>query len=343
MATPAVQALREAFPDAKLTMLTKPRFSDFWKAFPGVNQVKVLESEGHGGLGGSLTLVRELKREAYDLALLFPSSFSSALSVFLAGIPERVGFSAEGRDFLLTKAVAQPHPRQRHQVWEFLRLVSQGLEAPFQQATARLVWPEALLKAPLQAFPENHQIESAYGLIALAPGATYGPAKRWPLPFWISLVQKLLEERAESLLILGGEEEKEYLGGLSEAFAGKDPRKRIHSLAGETSLASLGWVLSRCQLLITNDTGPMHVAAAVGTPTVALFGSTSPVWTRPFGQGHRVLTKNLECSPCFQRSCPIGLPCLKQITVAEVLEAVRERLQRARRTQPEAVPAGVLD
>lgn len=182
---------------------------------------------------------------------------------------------------------------------------------------------------------EDNGVREGRGFLALSPGATYGPAKRWPLPYWKQLIARLLVERKESLLLLGGLEEEAYLSPLLEVEGG---RGRLHLLAGRTSPEILLAMLSRCKVLVTNDTGPMHAAAAVGTPAVALFGSTSPEWTRPFGKGHEVIHKRLECSPCFQRTCPIGYKCLHSITVEEVFRAVMGKLRGPARLRPESSP-----
>ena len=178
-------------------------------------------------------------------------------------------------------------------------------------------------------------------MVALGPGATYGPAKRWPLGYWKQLIALMLESGKETLLVLGGPEEKEYLEDLWKGLSDKHA-PRLVSLVGKTSPLMLAAVLDQCKLLITNDTGPMHVAAAVGTPTVALFGSTSPTWTRPFGLGHEVIYKAVECSPCYQKTCPIGYICLNRITVDEVLRTVQKKLKGHAGVKGEKPPQGVL-
>jgi heptosyltransferase-2 len=287
-------------------------------------------------------LARELKKQNFDASLILPLSFSSAFLFFLAEIPERIGYGAEWRHLFLTESIEYEKPRQRHLVWEYLRLVQKGFGSKLARKTFALEFSAKPGDAEASALIRKHKIADRKGLIALGPGATYGPAKRWPLPYWKELVQKLLGERQESLLILGGKEEKEYLQALVDDFAESREAKRIHLLAGETSVLGLASMLSRCKLLITNDTGPMHVAAAVKTPTVAVFGSTSPLWTRPFGLGHQVITHSVECSPCFQKTCPIGYICLNQITVGEVWKAVQKTLKAKTIVKAEPIPAGAL-
>jgi len=333
MALPAVTSVKRLLPKARVTVLCKPVYRDLWKAQPGVDHVLVLGK----GFSGSRSCVQDLRSKGFDSAILLPTSFSSAFLVFAAGIPRRFGWGGEAREIFLTRVIERPRPRERHLVLEYLDLIHRSLGVSLIKG--RPVHPSAqvpssALKA-LRKVWEDTGVREGRGFLALSAGATYGPAKRWPLPYWKELIARLLVERKESLLLLGGLEEEDYLRPLMEVEGGAG---RLHLLAGRTSPEILAAMLSRCKLLITNDTGPMHAAAAAGTPTVALFGSTSPLWTRPFGQGHEVLYKGLDCSPCFQRTCPIGYKCLHAITVQEVLGAVRRTLKGTRRVGPEKVP-----
>ncbi len=340
MSTPAVIRAREIYPKAHLTVMARPAFTDFWKSFPGVDSVFTLDSKGrHAGLLGFWKAVRELKKEKFDIALTLPLSFSSAFLFFAADIPARIGTASEGRSLFLTKSIPGERARQTHLVQEYFRLVEKGFDAPGSRVKRALGASAKPGEAEVAALIRRHRL-SPSGWIALGPGATYGPAKRWPLPYWKQVIQKLLDSRPEDLLVLGGREEADYLRPLVEDFKKGAFGKRVHLMAGETSVCGLAALLSKCKLLITNDTGPMHVAAAVGTPTVALFGSTSPAWTRPFGLGHEVLYHQTECSPCFQKTCPIGYICLHRIKVEEVLRSVRKILARKTRVKPEPLSAG---
>jgi heptosyltransferase-2 len=327
MSTPGVSAVRKIFPKAKLSILAKSVFCRFWKDFPGVDEVISYEK----GFSKILKVASQLKKNKFDMALVFPTSFSSAFIVFLAEIPIRIGWGGEGRDLFLTQVVPHPRPRQKHLVLEYMDLVQKGLETSLKPV------PEKLICAISdKSRKEIAHAWQAAGLtaksspIALAPGATYGPAKRWPLPYWKELIGFLLADRKESILIVGGREEEDYLRPLIEGFPPKY-KSRIRIFVGRTSPTLLAAMLSKCKILVTNDTGPMHVAAAVGTPTVALFGSTSPTWTMPFGIGHEVIYKQLGCSPCFQRTCPIGYKCLHAINVDDVYKAVQKILHKPKK------------
>jgi heptosyltransferase-2 len=324
------------FPRARLSVLSKPVFAGFWKNFPGVDRALALQK----GFSGFWRTASELQAQNFDAALILPTSFSSAFLAFAAGIPERIGWGGEGRDLFLTRVVPRPEERKRHLVLEYLELARKGFGLSFLRGG------KVELSAPvtkddrrvLRQVWEDTGVPRRGSFIALAPGAAYGAAKRWPLHYWRELVKRLLKERKERLLILGGMEEEGYLRPLLEEGGPHGNARRLHLLAGRTAPPILAAMLSRCKLLVTNDTGPMHVAAAVGTPTVALFGSTSPVWTRPFGLGHEVVYKHLECSPCFQRTCPIGYKCLHAISVGEVYRAVMEKLRKPRKVQGEPPP-----
>ena len=331
MSTPVARAVKNAFPQARISILAKPVFSTFWKDFPGVEEVVVLEK----GFPGFWRTVSTLKQKRFDAVLIVPTSFSSAFLAFAADIPVRIGWGGEGRDLFLTQVVPHPRPRQKHLVREYLDLVQKGFDVPLKQKEAGLecsISRETL--RGLERVFDDTGVPSQKSFIAFSPGATYGQAKRWPLPYWKELIGRLFAERKEDFLILGGLEEEPYLKPLMEGWAPAES-KRLHLLAGRTSPTILAAMLSRCKLLVTNDTGPMHVAAAARTPTVALFGSTSPTWTRPFGTGHEVIYKHLECSPCFQRTCPIGYKCLHAISVEEVASCVTKILRSSKRTGPE--------
>ena len=208
MATPAISAIRKAFPKTKLTILSKPAFVDFWGEFPGVDQVITLE-RGFFGFWGT---ARQIQKKNFDAALTLPGSFSSAFLLFAAGIPLRAGWGGEGRDLFLTRVVPRPEPRQKHLVWEFLELAHQGLGEPLSFKSFKLSAPVGKnARDGAAQLLKTLQIQGKKGFIALGPGATYGPAKRWPLTYWKQLIQKILKTNRESLLVLGGAEEVEYL------------------------------------------------------------------------------------------------------------------------------------
>ncbi len=329
MATPAVSEIIRFFPEAEISILARKPFAEFWENFPGIHQV-FSTGENRGFLSYWRT-VREIQREGFDTVLVLPTSFSSAFFVFAAGVPSRIGWGGEGRDFFLTRVIPYETPRQKHLVWEYLDLAQKSFEMKATTQSFRLsspLTPEAREKA------DRLDVIRGGDFLAFCPGATYGAAKRWPLPYWLELTDQLRRSRKETILILGGEGDEVFPGGLKKGL-GDSGADHFLWLVGKTDVLTLAEVLSRCRLLVTSDTGPMHMASAVGTPTVALFGSTSPTWTRPFGTGHEVIYKKTECSPCFQRTCPIGYECLHAISVEEVFKAIQKKLDYPARVQAE--------
>ena len=335
MATPAVRQIRKFFPKSKITLLVHPRLEGFWSAFRGMDRVMTFSPTGTRGFWAT---VSALRGEGFDAALTFPSSLSSAFQLFASQIPVRIGWSAEGRDPFLTHPIAHEKDRKVHLVWDYLELAQRAFNCHAKPGPF-------LLEAGIDSMAKRNAVgllgsKGARGIIALAPGAAYGPAKRWPLEYWRGLIGILLNKRKETLVILGGEEEQQAFLPLWNEMK-KDDSDRLLDLTGKTDIPVLTALLSQCRLLVTNDSGPMHLAAAVQTPVVVLFGSTSPLWTGPFGNGHSLIYKNLDCSPCFQKTCPIGYPCLKGITVDEVFKEIQFRLSSKVRVGGMTPPKGV--
>lgn len=325
MAQGAVARIARAHPRAAVAVACPAEFAGLWRTHPGVREVLPLERKG--GIRGLFAAAREIARRRFDVGMTLPLSFSSALLLFLGRVPVRVGYAAEGRSFLLTHAVPYGEPRRRHLALEYLRLVEAWDGGDSKEPPPIRIFPSSRDRRRAGELLRARGIRSGAGLLALAPGATYGPTKRWGLDRFRELARRLLASRPETVLVVGGAAEREILWNFAENLPDRYAR-RVHVLAGETSPETLAALLARCRLLVCNDSGPMHVAAAVGTPVAAVFGSTSPEWTGPLGAGHRVLTRRVPCSPCFRRTCPIGEVCLRLVTVEEVMEAAMKILKR---------------
>ena len=320
LTTPAVHSIKTNCPDAELTVLARPGVAPIFEANPDVDRVIRYERPGrHGGPGGRLRLARSLKKEGFDGVVHFPHSFESAWISFLAGIPVRVGYATEGRGWLLTHR--RPLPRdfaRRHQVRTFAALLSLlGIAADPQphRDPLRLTIPDdwdgrtATRLAALGLGEEEL-------LVGLAPGAMYGAAKCWPLAAYLELAERLQREWQARVLFLGTAGDALALGGTGDL----NPEAGI-DLMGKTSLGEALALIRRCRLLVVNDSGLMHAAAALHTPLVALFGSTSPERTGPWGGNSRVIWKRFPCGPCFKKTCPEPRFCLEAISVQEVWEA----------------------
>jgi heptosyltransferase-2 len=256
------------------------------------------------------------REPGYDLAVLLPNSFGSALLAAVAGVPERWGYATDRRGFLLTRAPrVPPDVRGRSQVYYYrAMLAAAGLAIP---AT-----PDVSLRCPPEwAASAAHLLSQDETWVGLCPGAHFGGAKRW-LPERYAVVADALHARTGARIAI--------LGSASDQAAGQEVVAAMSapalSLCGQTSLEQLVWVLSRLRLLLTNDSGPMHLAAALGTPLVAVFGSTDWRETAPFGTGHRLVRQDVDCAPCMLRECPIDHRCMTRVDADTVLEAALELL-----------------
>jgi lipopolysaccharide heptosyltransferase II len=364
MTTPALVRLRERFPEAHLALLTLEKLRDLWRHHGAVNETIAIESGQ-----GLFSVGRKLRAGQFDLALVLPNSPRSALEVWLAGIPRRIGYARPWRNCLLTQAVpTRPGhaemrkrsvaevkqlvvPRQSssdaapasegketsrtsalrsnaHQIHEYLHLVGALGAETKPLAPTLAVMPEELT-AVRQKF-ELDQISNP--IFGLCPGAEYGPAKRWPTDRFIAAALEIYQQTNCTWLIFGTSADAEIAARVAYGLTRQMTRGTIaFNLAGKTSLRELMSLLKLCRVLLTNDTGSMHVAAALGTPVVVPFGSTTPELTGPGLPGdphHYLLQSGAACAPCFRRECPIDFRCMNDIPVSRVAAAVLETSNR---------------
>jgi heptosyltransferase-2 len=274
---------------------------------------------GLAGLRDRAAIVARLRRHAFDVAILFPDSFEAALWAWAARIPVRVGYKRDGRAFLLTHGVERTRETlQGHQVDYRLHLLNAALGI---SGDANEVAPDVdpAARETMHAWlGERRRRRGA--LVALAPAAAYGPAKEWPAARWAALADLLADQDDSECVLVGGPSEKRKCEEVAQLS-----RVRPLIAAGETSIAQLIALLSLCDAFAGNDSGAMHVAAALDLPTVGIFGSTSPERTSPRGSQARVIYHRIECSPCLQRTCRFGhYNCLKQIEPREVVASMGE-------------------
>jgi heptosyltransferase-2 len=297
---PAVRAIKAGRPDAHITIAAPEKIAAVWKLVPEVDEVISLASRS------LFSAVRSIRHQTvFDVAILFPNSLRVALEVWLAGVPRRVGYRGHHRHWLLNQVIPE---RSRlgpieHQVLHYLH-IAREVGGPSEPA-------------PVPMFLPRGKSNGATAKIALCPGAEYGPAKRW-LPERFAEVAVAVSTQRPVQWILFGTSGDAEIGANIEAAVGAACVNRI----AKTTLDDLIAELRECALLLTNDTGTMHLATLLGVPVVAVFGSTEPRLTGPLGDGHRVIRHQVECSPCFLRECPIDFRCMKEITVQEVAVAV---------------------
>lgn len=349
MTTPALLRLRETFPDAHLALLGPEKLADLWRGGNGTQMHPALNEAITFVPGeGVLAIAGKLRAHKFDLALVLPNSPRSALEIYLAGIPQRVGYSRPWRNLFLTRAVpsyagavkmrkrspdeikrliaqvppvARPPaiPASAHQLHEYLNLAGALGANPEPLPPQLFVTPEEIETVQRKFGLEN----VSQPIFGLNPGAEYGPAKRWPVEKFIAAANEIQQRTNCLWLIFGGKNDETTAARIASEI--RNPQSAIRNFSGRTSLRELMALLKLCRVLLTNDTGPMHVAAALGTPVVAPFGSTSPELTGPGLPGdprHAGLKSDAPCAPCFLRECPIDFRCLNGISVERVVAAV---------------------
>ena len=301
MSIPAVRAIKSGRPDARVSIAVPERLAALWKIVPEVDEIIALPSKS---VVAAARLFR--RRPPFDAAILFPNSLRSALEVFLAGIPRRVGWRGHWRRWLVNQSPRESIPVGIvHQTYKYLELAS---------TLGAVVAPEF---APANSITDRRE-QFKFGL---CPGAEYGPAKQWPR---FAEVAQEIAGRFPVQWILFGTAGDGPIGDKVAEVLGEKCVNRI----GQTTLAQLINELRECDLLLTNDTGTMHLADLLRVPTVSIFGSTEPQRTGPLGQGHRIFRHHVECSPCFLRECPLDFRCMAAVTSAEVIAGIEQMMAR---------------
>jgi heptosyltransferase-2 len=273
--------------------------------------------------------VREWKRRRFDLAVLFQNAFEAALIPFLAGVPLRLGYATESRQALLTHPLPVPDWRSsRHEVFYYLYLVTALEQMLFGHSTVCEAEPDASIQISETRKAEATELLRAFGVneddvvVAICPGSINSRAKRWPAESYASLADRLIESKRRVLLI-GSKDEMDVSEDVTRRM-----RERPIVLTGKTTLDQITGILDRADLVVTNDTGPAHLGAALGRPTIVIFGPTNPLTTRPFAPEAVMLRHPPDCAPCMLRDCPIDHRCMTAITVDEVFEQSHALLKR---------------
>lgn len=355
MATPALLRLREAKPSAHIALATSAKLADLWHSHPAIDEViPFTRAEGTGHLS------KRLRQGNFTSALILPNSFRSAFECWLAGIPKRIGFAANGRGLFLTQVV----PRRREEITmhkrsagEIAQLIQDTPEKPRDRYPASghqvhdyLVLASALGASPLPtppriavpldeltAFRERIGIAGDLPIVGLNPGAEYGPAKRWPAERFIAAATQVERSRRCAWILTGGPADHSLTHEIATGIQQLQPSARIHNLAGKTTLRELCAALALCQVVLTNDTGPMHLAAALGTLVVVPFGSTSPELTGPGladQERHKLILGQAPCAPCFLRTCPIDFRCMLSISPSQIARELLHSLDAAQIPTP---------
>jgi len=304
----AVRDLRRNFPQARIELLARASVAPLYRAVREIDAVRECV--------GFRAEIRRL-RGNFDLAVLLPNSFASALQAFSAGIPERWGYATDGRGGLLTRRVRVPALRDRSQVY-YYRAMLAGLGLVVSAS------PDISIRCPEDWASQGRMILGEGPWFGLSPGATYGSAKRW-LPERYAALGDVLCRRNQARVAIVGSAAERPIGEAIARSMSSSPRV----LCGKTSLPELLGVISQFRLLVTNDSGPMHVAASLGVPLVAVFGPTNWRETTPMGTRLRLVKQDVECSPCMLRDCPIDHRCMRRVSIEQVLGEAQALLEGA--------------
>jgi heptosyltransferase-2 len=320
MSLPALRALRQRFPRARISILAKPWVADLYRREPFCDELipytaRSVAEKWSAGQG--------LRKRRFDTAILLQNAFEAAALSYLAGIPERIGYARDGRGFLLTQAIPVPKRGEipRHERFYYLELLHRaGIlgEVPAHD----VIRLEGAPAARLDGLERFRQLGLGESVIGVSPGAAYGTAKRWLPERFAESANQLAGELGATVAIFGSKDERDLCESVARSIAAP-----VKNLAGATTLAEFIDLAAACRVYLTNDSGAMHIASALGVPTIAVFGATDDETTGPTGPLARVVREQVECSPCLKRECPIDHRCMTRVSAARVAEAALELLK----------------
>lgn len=321
MSIPALQALRARFPSAHISILARPWVAGLYGRELFCDElIPFAAPKGWKGWREKWALVSELRKRRFDCAVLFQNAFEAAALVRLAGIPMRIGYARDARSWLLTRAIPVPRPDEipKHQQFYYLELLKRAnLISDYPtDSVIRLTGVRAA--------------EISGTVVGISPGAAYGGAKRWPAERFAEAAVQIARERGASVAVFGSKAETAICDAVRERV--RSAGVECVSFAGRTELAEFIERAAACEVYLTNDSGPMHIASALGVPTVAIFGATDDVATGPTGLHSRVVREPVECSPCLLRECPIDHRCMTRVSAARVADVALELLAVGRNT-----------
>lgn len=325
LALPAIAAIRRHFPGAHLAVAGPAPVAAVFREVTAAQPDQIIEVAADRR--AALTTIRA---GHFNLGILLPNSLQSAWELRRAGVPERWGYATSGRGVLLTRRSAPNRTRGIRHHADYFRALARGLGIAVDERPPQITASPAT-RAQADALLAQLRVPPDAAVVGLAPGAAYGEAKQWPPDRAAALAARLVRERDATCLVLGAAHDRPAARAMESWLRAHAPDalSRVIDLAGRTSVSGLVGVAERCRAFVSNDSGAMHVAAAVGRPVIAIFGPTDERSTRPIGD-QVVLTAPVFCRPCLLRDCPIDHRCMKRITVDQVFDAVSTAMARAR-------------
>lgn len=331
MATPVLACLRDAFPSAEITAVGRRSSRAILERNPHIDNLWTIQDHG---LMNLVTLSQQIRKASFDAVILLPNSVRSALPFALAGVQQRIGYARSGRSLLLTNPVPLTAYHARcHQVAYYLDLLTElGIEAVDDSLKHLVLLPTEQARQSIAALLQQRNLENKF-LVAIVPGAAYGSAKCWLPERYAQLADELVERYQAEVLLVGSPSEIPLCNEVETLCT-----KAIHNFGAEVDLPGLIALCERVNVFVTNDSGSMHIAAAMGTPLVAIFGATDPGISSPFSENARIIEDIKGCgckiAPCYQRICPTDHECMKAVTVPDVLAGIESHIERARNRRP---------
>lgn len=320
MTIPSIRLIKRAFSNSRITLLLRPSVRAVFEGNPDIDEL-ILYEDSHRSFFGRLRLASELRRRHFSRAFLFQNALDAAIIAFLARIPERIGYDRDARGLLLTRAVPfNNDDRRLHHIDYYLNLV--------KYVTGNSIFDHYLPYISLTLEERLAIRERLSGLkrpiLGINPGATYGSAKRWLPERFAEVAEWFIKDSGGSVIITGSEADRPIADEIIKAIASEFRSSGyVVDLAGKTTLRELIALISECDIYLSNDSGPMHLAYAVGTPLIALFGSTAPELTGPIGDGTKVIRASVHCNPCFRRTCDRDMICMYGINSDDVYLALK--------------------
>lgn len=322
MATPVLEDLHCFWPNAKITAMCQTNVSPLLLDNPNIDEVfSYKKPSGWVHRAQHLQLIDQLKHGNYDLGILLTNSFSSAWWFWRGCVKNRIGYAGNLRSLLLNKAVPFPSNKEKQHLVITYKMLLDPLGIPLSTTSPKLYLNAQEIESAIEMLNKRGIDIKKHLVIGINPGAAYGSAKCWPPERFKKLALKLLERPEARILFFGDPAGAPVVNDICKGMP-----DQVVNLAGKTTLRELMALIHCCSIFLTNDSGPMHIAAALGTKLLALFGSTNEVKTGPYPAG-KVIHKHVECSPCYKRVCPIDFRCMKRIEVDEVYGELQKLIE----------------
>lgn len=327
MSVPAIREMRRIFPEAQITLHTRTWANGVFRDASFIDEI-VTYDKHRWAIKDILDNSKFLKEDGYDLAVLLPNSFESALTSFLTRIPRRIGYNKDARGLLLTDPIAVPEwKNRRHETYYYLHLIGEVERLVLGRETTALSVPNSTIEISKERRKEARKKLTDLGVdplkktIGLGVGSTNSRAKRWPADRFAELNDRLQSELGVNVLLVGSRDESDIAEIVVDLSVSKP-----FNIVGQTDMAEAAAILTELDLLVSNDMGLAHLAPAVGTQTIVIFGPTNPETTAPFSENAQIIRKQVECAPCMLRDCPIDHRCMTLVKVGEVFEKANEAL-----------------